>query len=957
MNGKQRNREHCFWSTKHLLHMNLGTSFSFTFCCSLYFAAFLSCLLSIIYVTPNGSGLWYRNQERRGTAQCRSEVPALTVELSPLGATLISCKLFCPEKKEWIEVNCGYQDYPKEAAADTDYMGVTVGRSAGRIANGRFMLDGKTYITDKNMNNQHTCHGGFNAYHKKMWSFVVATNSKRVGVTFSYTSPHMENGMPGEVLSKASYYIPVSKPSTLVMEYHAEVTKNSPAAATCVNMFNHAYWNLNGVPRHSGSGPWPQPEKVLNHWVRIPASRVAEADRYAITTGKFLPVDGTVLDFRKGKVVSEGINDPSLDRDPSGFDHPWAVDGYQRNKLSLNAIAYSPSSNIKLTVSSTYPCIWLYTANNKPEPATGLPGCRYARYTGIGLEPQYFPDTPNRPEFPSCTIRRGQNTFHEKIVNEEASVCWFPLLEWFRGMNGFIVVPLPLLVRLTFLYEEKSKRSVCLFIYLFSFPVFSITLALYRDKPELSPSVGDGLSSGIIVTVVFRSPLSIQIYFLRVIYCFWCGYRTMKKWRRERCEICHVPFCVILSYSSALSLCPFVDLQFSLSLLILLRPSSIMNKVSKTKKSTKKTPPKVVLCVEEKDFGPGKLITLKSPALQVSISTLGATLQSVKVYHPKKKVWTEVSVHYTKYEEALADCGTYFGATVGRFAGRVGHGRFTLENVEYYTPKNAGEHTIHGGGNTFDKKHWSYELMDHHEESVGVRFTYRSPHMENGFPAELQCSVYYYIPLLKPAALHMQFDAFIPETSPASSTIVNMFNHAYWNLNGIPPRSDKEDWKQPETVHNHVLRLPDCHHLIQTDSAAVPSGEVVPVRGAFDFLAPRAIGDGINKAELNRNPCGYDHPYAIDRWRPGQPPRLNAAVYSPSSEIKMEVLQQPKGKAAGTPGERYGRHTAVCLEPQHFPDAANHENFPQSVVRRGLPYHEEIINVFSIQPKDKPSKL
>lgn len=344
--------------------------------------------------------------------------PSLTVELSPLGATLISCKVFDPRKKEWVEVNCGYQDYPKEAAADTDYMGVTVGRSAGRIANGRFTLDGKTYITDKNMNDQHTCHGGFNAYHKKMWSFAVFNNSKKVGVTYSYTSPHMENGMPAEVLNKSSYYIPRSKPGALVMEFHAQVTKNSPAPATCVNMFNHAYWNLNGVPPHSGDGPWKQPELVLNHWVKIPASRVAEADRYAITTGKFLPVDGTVLDFRKGKVVNEGIDDPSLDRDPSGFDHPWAVDGYQRGKLTLNAIAYSPSSDIKLSVYSTYPCIWLYTANNKPKPATGLPGCRYERYTGIGLEPQYFPDTPNRPEFPSCTIRRGQNTFHEKIVNE-----------------------------------------------------------------------------------------------------------------------------------------------------------------------------------------------------------------------------------------------------------------------------------------------------------------------------------------------------------------------------------------------------------------------------------------------------------------------------------------------------------------------------------------------------------
>lgn len=388
-----------------------------------------------------------------------------------------------------------------------------------------------------------------------------------------------------------------------------------------------------------------------------------------------------------------------------------------------------------------------------------------------------------------------------------------------------------------------------------------------------------------------------------------------------------------------------------------------MSKMSKKSKA----PPKVLLSAEEKDFGPGKIITLKSSMLQVSISTLGATLQSVKVYHPKKKTWTEVNVHYTNYDEALKDCSTYFGATVGRFAGRVGHGRFVLENVEYYTPKNAGEHTIHGGGNTFDKKHWGYEIMEH-QDDIGVRFSYRSPHLENGFPAELQCSVYYYIPLLKPSALHMQFDAFIPETSPASATIVNMFNHAYWNLNGIPPRTETGNWKQPETIHNHLILLPDGSNVIETDSAAVPTGEIVPSRGAFNLLKPTPLGEGINKPELNRTPCGYDHPFPIDQWRPGEPPRLNAAVYSPISEIKMEVhstfpciwvytANNLPEKASGAPGERYARHTAVCLEPQHFPDAANHENFPQSVVRRGQPYSEEIINVFSIQPRDKPSKL
>lgn len=381
-----------------------------------------------------------------------------------------------------------------------------------------------------------------------------------------------------------------------------------------------------------------------------------------------------------------------------------------------------------------------------------------------------------------------------------------------------------------------------------------------------------------------------------------------------------------------------------------------------------KTSSQKVPNVEIEPFGPGKVITLRSQALQVSISTLGATLQSVKVYHPGKKTWTEVNVHYPNFEEALADSSTYFGATVGRFAGRVGHGKFVLDNVEYETPKNAGEHTIHGGGNAFDKKQWGFKVMEYPGQYTGVRFFHRSPHMENGFPAELQCSVYYFIPFAKPSELHMEFDAFIPETSPASATIVNMFNHAYWNLNGIPPRHRIGPWKQPETVLNHILSLPDSHHVIETNSAAVPTGNIIPVSKSLNFLEPRRIGDFIDSADLNRTPGGYDHPLPIDSWKPGSAPQLNAVVYSPSSEIKMKVFStfpciwvytanNLKNGASGEKGERYARHTAVCLEPQHFPDAANHEFFPQSVVRRGKPYKEEMINVFSIMPRDKPSKL
>lgn len=363
-----------------------------------------------------------------------------------------------------------------------------------------------------------------------------------------------------------------------------------------------------------------------------------------------------------------------------------------------------------------------------------------------------------------------------------------------------------------------------------------------------------------------------------------------------------------------------------------------------------------------KPYGVGKLVTLATPVLQVTISTLGATLHSVKVYQPQQQRWVEVTMHYESHDEAKADCATYFGATVGRFAGRIGHGRFVLDNVEYHTPTNIGEHTIHGGGNAFDKKEWGFVVASPSDLGVAATFNYTSPHMENGFPGELACKVVYAIDRKSPNALRVEFSAEITESSPADATIVNMFNHAYWNLNGFPERDNATPWKQAETVKNHYLRLPNCNLEVETDSSAIPSGKLVPVKGALDFRQGRVIGDGIaDKAALNREPCGYDHPYFVSGWKPHGPLRLNAEVSSPSTGILMQVYStfpciwvytanNLKANATGKPGDRFTRYTSVALEPQQLPDAANWKTFPQSEARRGAPYRETMVNVFHVSP-------
>ncbi|KPA85975.1 aldose 1-epimerase-like protein [Leptomonas pyrrhocoris] len=350
----------------------------------------------------------------------------LRVGLANFGATISSVKVFHPSKQQWIEVNCGFSQNPDEAEADTDYMGVTVGRCAGRIAHAKFKLDGRIYHTDKNMDCGHTCHGGVGAYHKKHWGYVVIQTHDVIGVKFNYTSPHMENGFPAELYNTVTYTIHKKTPNALRTQLEACITDSSPAEATPVNIFNHAYWNLNGVPERSGAmaadsdAVWKQPKNVRNHWVRVPASRVAQADRYAIPTGEYVDVSGTSLDFRQGRVLKDGMDDVKLlDRDPCGYDHPLAIDNWRKGKLILNGEAKSPVTNIRMKVYSTYPCMWVYSANNKKLPSSGKPGDRYERWSGLGLEPQYFPDGANHyNKLPSCIIRRGKNHFSETMVNE-----------------------------------------------------------------------------------------------------------------------------------------------------------------------------------------------------------------------------------------------------------------------------------------------------------------------------------------------------------------------------------------------------------------------------------------------------------------------------------------------------------------------------------------------------------
>ncbi|RNF04169.1 aldose 1-epimerase [Trypanosoma conorhini] len=354
----------------------------------------------------------------------RLHSPALRCAFATLGASINSVKVWDAQRSRWVEVNCAYPG-PEESAEDTDYMGSTVGRYAGRVSEGRLTLNGEEVHVSRKPGSRHSVHGGAAGYDRRHWSFLPVETAEVVGVRFSLGSPHMDQGLPAELRIFVFYYIERKRPAALHTEFSAFIPEGSPADATVVNVFNHAYWNLNGVPDgNTADNPrWTQPEKVYNMVLKMPCSRVLEGDSAAIPTGALKDVTGTCLDFRRGKPLGEDIDNKAfLDRDPCGYDHPFCVDGWEeasKHRMLLNAELYSPSSRIQMKVYSTFPCIWMHTVNGKPGDANGERGKRYGRHTSLGLEPQYLPDSPKQPTFPSTVLRRGE-VYRERQVNEFA---------------------------------------------------------------------------------------------------------------------------------------------------------------------------------------------------------------------------------------------------------------------------------------------------------------------------------------------------------------------------------------------------------------------------------------------------------------------------------------------------------------------------------------------------------
>jgi len=262
------------------------------------------------------------------------------------------------------------------------YFGCITGRYCNRIANGKFSLDGETY-TLKTNNDAHHLHGGEDGFDRQVWTAEIVEQDGAKGVAFSRLSPDGEEGYPGNLHATCAYLL--NDRNELRIEY--EATTDKP---THVNLTHHSYWNLGG-PGAS----------ILDHELRLHAARYTPADATLITTGKIDPVAFTSLDFTKPTPIGTRINTV-----PGGYDHNYVVDG-AAGTLRPHAELIHAASGRVLEVASTEPGIQFYSGNFL-DGVQGADGKVYEKHGGCCLEPQHYPDTPNKPGFPSTVLRPGE---------------------------------------------------------------------------------------------------------------------------------------------------------------------------------------------------------------------------------------------------------------------------------------------------------------------------------------------------------------------------------------------------------------------------------------------------------------------------------------------------------------------------------------------------------------------
>ena len=303
--------------------------------------------------------------------------------ITTYGGIVVSLQV--PDRKgNMYDVVLGY-DSLSQYVSNNAYFGAIVGRYANRIAHGSFLLEGKTYSVPKN-NGDNSLHGGTRGFDKVVWKAKPIKD----GIELSYVSRDGEQGYPGTLTTTVRYTL---NDDGLRIEYSA--TTNKP---TVVNLTNHSYFNLAG----QGKGT------ILQQQLKIHASRFTPVDSTLIPTGELRSVEGTAFDFRALTPIGERIDaDEDQLHKGKGYDHNWILDKSQ-GKLSEAAELYDPGTGRVLQVLTTELGLQFYSGNFLDGTIVGKQGRTYEHRSGLCLETQHFPDSPNHPNFPSTELKPGK---------------------------------------------------------------------------------------------------------------------------------------------------------------------------------------------------------------------------------------------------------------------------------------------------------------------------------------------------------------------------------------------------------------------------------------------------------------------------------------------------------------------------------------------------------------------
>lgn len=315
----------------------------------------------------------------------------LAVRIMTYGATIIGVDT--PDRNGRVANITLFLDNLEEYVKGHPFFGSAAGRYANRIAFGKFTIDGTQYKLAAN-NNKHHLHGGKVGFDKKVWKAEEVKGDGFVGVALSCTSPDGEEGYPGTLTAKVTYTLDNDNQLTMVFE----ATTDKP---TVVNLCNHAYWNLAGA----GSGD------VLDQMMMINADRYLPVDDGLIPLGDPAPVAGTPMDFTKPAAIGSRI----LQVD-GGYDHCYVLNKAKPGEMSLCARVEDPKSGRVMEVRTTQPGVQLYTANFLDGTHKGG-GAAYEQHAGFCLETEHFPDSPNRPGYPSTLLKPGES-YKEATVHK-----------------------------------------------------------------------------------------------------------------------------------------------------------------------------------------------------------------------------------------------------------------------------------------------------------------------------------------------------------------------------------------------------------------------------------------------------------------------------------------------------------------------------------------------------------